>query len=134
MISLVGSTSSLSELWREGLLCDVTLSASDGSVYPCHRVVLASGSGYFRALFTGAGSAMLEGSCDKIILEALTGMELEAALNALYNLQIQVMRCHVASLVAGCVRLCLLQRDSLKGCPCQLTSPPLVKNHPSTKL
>ena len=99
MISLVGSNSSLSELWREGLLCDVTLSASiDGclAVFPCHRVVLASGSGYFRALFTGAGSAMLEGSCNKIMLEALTGMELEAALNALYNLQIKV-RCYVDS-------------------------------------
>ena len=68
----------------------MTLSTRDGRDFSCHKVVLASGSGYFRALFTGAGSVMREGSCNKIMLAALNAMELEGALHAIYDLEIKV--------------------------------------------
>ena len=34
--------------------CDVTLQTQDGTGFPCHRLVLAAASGYFRTLFEGA--------------------------------------------------------------------------------
>ena len=34
--------------------CDVTLEAQGGTGFPCHRLVLAAASGYFRTLFEGA--------------------------------------------------------------------------------
>lgn len=54
---------SLSHLWRSGQLCDVQLHSSDSDqLLPVHRVMLAACSGFFRALFCGAGQSMREGA------------------------------------------------------------------------
>jgi hypothetical protein len=53
---------SLSRLWRSQQLVDVHLQSADGDLHGAHRVVLASSSGFFRALLCGAGQSMKEGS------------------------------------------------------------------------
>ena len=95
MLDPSSSAANLSQLWRAGNLCDVTLRSKDGLVefpchFPCHRVVLAATSGYFRALFTGAGSAMLERASSTVTLMELSSMDLRAALEAMYELRAQV--------------------------------------------
>lgn len=53
----------LSQLWRSQQLCDVKLQPCDSDVVlPAHRIVLASSSGFFRAVFCGAGQVMKEGT------------------------------------------------------------------------
>jgi kelch-like protein 9/13 len=42
------------QLRLEGLLCDVTLMPGDtDDAFPVHRVMMASASDYFKAMFTG---------------------------------------------------------------------------------
>ena len=91
MLDPSSSAANLSQLWRAGNLCDVTLRSKDGLVeFPCHRAVLAAASGYFRALFTGAGAAMLERASSTVTLMELSSMDLRAALEATYELRAQV--------------------------------------------
>lgn len=47
-------------LWNQQELCDVRVTALDGTGIPCHSLILAAGSQYFRGLFTGGGRAMRE--------------------------------------------------------------------------
>ena len=80
----------MAELWRAGLLCDVVLHTGDGAMAPCHRVALASASGYFRALLTGAGACMAEGGCSTVQLRELSEDDMLAALCAVYDHEVKV--------------------------------------------
>ena len=42
----------MNELRKEGCFCDVTIESDDGRHFEGHRIVLASSSSYFRAMFT----------------------------------------------------------------------------------
>jgi hypothetical protein len=44
---------SIASLWRRRELCDVSVQAGGGSTFPAHRVILAAGSSFVRALLTG---------------------------------------------------------------------------------
>ncbi len=50
----------LASLFEDSALTDVTLKASCGATFPCHRVLLAASSQYFRAMFT---SGMFQLQC-----------------------------------------------------------------------
>ena len=40
------------ELWKQELLCDISLQTSDGPPQHAHKLVLAGSSPYFKAMFT----------------------------------------------------------------------------------
>ena len=53
---------------KDGVLCDVTIIV-DGKRFPAHKNVLASGSSYFFAMFTGS---MVESKSQEITLQSLS--------------------------------------------------------------
>ncbi len=73
----------LKQLWLDGQLCDCTVEG-----IPAHRVVLAANSGYFKALFTGAGTCMTQGQSSGQQAVQLHGVDREALpllLEAIYS-------------------------------------------------
>lgn len=80
----------MADMWRAGQLCDVVLRSYDGAQVPCHRLALAAGCGYFRALFTGAGMLMADGGSEAVELHELAGEDLQVALAAVYDQRVQV--------------------------------------------
>lgn len=122
--------SGLAVLWRQGALCDVRVSASDGGAVAAHRAVLAASSGYFRALFLGAGTAMREaggggGGSDGVLTVALqheSSAQLAAAVEAIYTGRLQVWG-EGAACSAGLLRdhVCMgaaLLRGNWRRCSC----------------
>ena len=88
-----GFSLSLREFWASGKLCDVLLRTCDGIELACHRVVLAASSGFFRALFLGAGACMSEGGRRIVDIRELTGPDLHAAIDAVYCQRLVVRVC-----------------------------------------
>ena len=101
-------TPSLQSLWKEGQLCDLTLVSSDSQTFEAHRIILAAASGYFRALFVGAGRHLRE-SFDRdrsaneqiIRLPAVSGDSLRSVLEIIYNKQISISDENVEDLLAA---------------------------------
>eukprot|EP00210_Caulerpa_lentillifera_P006410 g6123.t1 len=77
-------------LWKEEALCDVSLRSSDGYTVKCHKVILASVSPFFKALFTGAGSEMRESSQKLIELRGITSDGLHTITSAIYTNQLEL--------------------------------------------
>jgi hypothetical protein len=90
-------------LYKQQLLCDVPLQAVDGQQIGAHRIILAASSGFFRAMFCGAGQLMREGmqvphsiqccaySSTAVIPLPYTAQQLSFLLSTLYEHQIQVI-------------------------------------------
>ena len=70
--------SGLLELFKQELLCDVSITSGDGVEIPAHRVVLAASSQYFKALLTGPWSTALHGQ-RSLKLDQFTGDALRTA-------------------------------------------------------
>eukprot|EP00803_Ostreobium_quekettii_P007929 evm.model.scf_841EXC.7 EVM.evm.TU.scf_841EXC.7 scf_841EXC:48893-54188(+) len=60
LCDLLEEVSCLHDLWQRQQLCDVVLRTGDGGLVGAHKIVLASCSPFFRALFTGTGQSMRE--------------------------------------------------------------------------
>ena len=71
----------LEELRNQKLLCDVHLVA-EGAAFPAHRVVLAAGSPYFQAMFTGG---FKENQMSEITLNDTSSEGLKCVLDAIYT-------------------------------------------------
>ncbi|KAK9403030.1 kelch-like 9 [Crotalus adamanteus] len=71
----------LKQLYQSQQLCDVTLGV-EGKSFPCHRMLLASVSPYFRDLFT---SGSCESQNGEILLEDMTASTLHSLLDYLYT-------------------------------------------------
>lgn len=82
--------SCLESLWKDEALCDVELRSLDGFSLKSHRVILASVSPFFKALFTGAGSEMSESQQRMIELRGVTGIGLHTVISAIYTNHIEV--------------------------------------------
>ena len=76
----------MNELRRQGVLCDVTLVA-EGVRFPVHKLVVASCSPYFRAMFNGA---MSESHQDVVSLEAVQANALKQLVDYIYTGEIEV--------------------------------------------
>ena len=77
----MGMLKGLEEIWKTEKLCDVTL-VVDGDIFHVHRVVLASVSQYFMAMFTGG---ILESRKEVIELNGVTATGLKACLECVYS-------------------------------------------------
>lgn len=71
----------LSAFRKEGILCDVTIHV-DGKKFMAHKNVLASGSQYFKVMFTGG---MVEAGRGEVTLKSLTGDVFEQILQYFYE-------------------------------------------------
>ena len=72
--------------YRQSVLCDVILEA-EGVEIPAHRIVLASCSQYFSAMFT---SELSESRAEKIILQEVDGRALALLVDFVYTSEVQV--------------------------------------------
>lgn len=75
----------LLNLWEDEQLCDVQLRTANGALVPGHKMVLASASSFFLALFTGAGQEMAEAGSNVIDLPGIDEQELRLLLKCVYG-------------------------------------------------
>jgi hypothetical protein len=81
----------IASLWKRRELCDVVVLAGGGCQFPAHRVVLAAGSSFARALFTGAGTCMRESMATPVVqLQQFEPQWVHMMLEALYGEPIEV--------------------------------------------
>ncbi|XP_035530849.1 kelch-like protein 33 isoform X1 [Morone saxatilis] len=77
----------INELWERGVGCDVTIQAESGERYSAHRVVLAAGGDYFRALFCGG---LRECTEDIVCLRGVEAWVIESILGFIYTGQLSL--------------------------------------------
>ena len=76
----------MNELRKQNTLCDVTLVA-EGTEFPVHKLVVASCSPYFKAMFNGA---MSESNSDRVNLEGVQSDALRQLVEYIYTGEIEV--------------------------------------------
>ncbi|XP_036607808.1 kelch-like protein 9 isoform X3 [Trichosurus vulpecula] len=104
-------------LWQLGVLCDVTLEAG-GIHFPAHRVVLASASGYCRALFLGEA-----GPETVVRLQGIQPRGLENVLHFLYSGRLHLSPDNVKETAQAAE--VLLVRDAIRLC-CAFQGPTMA--------
>ena len=77
----------LAELWHKGLLTDVNIAVDSGKLFRAHRVVLAGGSEFFRALFT---SGCRDSARETVTVHEIGDDEMESILTFLYEAKLSV--------------------------------------------
>ncbi|XP_065225033.1 kelch repeat and BTB domain-containing protein 12-like isoform X2 [Planococcus citri] len=75
----------MNDLRLENVLCDVRLDVN-GTIMPCHRLVLAAASPYFRTMFNGN---FKESNSDTIVLKDIDTETVQEILNAIYTATIR---------------------------------------------
>uniref|UniRef100_A0A3Q2QIZ7 Kelch like family member 2 n=1 Tax=Fundulus heteroclitus TaxID=8078 RepID=A0A3Q2QIZ7_FUNHE len=115
----------MNELRSQSLLCDVTIVAEDVEI-AAHRVVLAAGSPYFHAMFTGE---MTESRAKRVRIKEMGGWTLGLLVDYIYTAEIQVTEDNVQ--VALLPAAGLLQLNEVKKACCEFLSSQL---HPSNCL
>lgn len=105
----------------QNILCDVTLTAGN-VVLSAHKVVLASCSLYFRAMFT---SKLTESTADKIDLRLLDGKALSSLVDFMYSSELSITEDNVQTLLTAAN---ILQMFEVKEACCDFLQSQL---HPS---
>lgn len=72
--------------FRDEVLCDIKLETDDGTVVCGHKVVLASSSPYFHAMFT----SFEESNKDHVVIRELDSTALILLVDFIYTAQIMV--------------------------------------------
>jgi len=85
----------MNELRKQNTLTDVTLVA-EGATFPVHKLVVASCSPYFKAMFNGA---MSESNQDRVNLEGVQSEALRQLVEYIYTGEIEVTEENVQSLL-----------------------------------
>lgn len=114
----------MNELRSQSLLCDVTIVAEDVEI-AAHRVVLAAGSPYFHAMFTGE---MAESRAKRVRIKEVDGWTVGLLVDYIYTAEIQVTEDNVQALLPAAG---LLQLTEVKKACCEFLSSQL---HPSNCL
>ncbi|XP_078595160.1 kelch-like protein 24 [Branchiostoma floridae x Branchiostoma japonicum] len=91
----------LPKMRSEGLLVDVTLCA-EGKEIPCHRLVLACNSEYFRVMFNGSHS---ESKKDKIEIRGVSAKVLQLLVDYAYAFEVDITDEDVRPLFEAAVML-----------------------------
>lgn len=68
------------------MLCDIKLETDDGTILYGHKVILASSSSYFRAMFT----SFKEGNEDHVFIKELDPTIVKNLVDFIYTSQIEV--------------------------------------------
>ncbi|TNN89641.1 Kelch-like protein 2 [Liparis tanakae] len=89
----------MNELRSQSLLCDVTIVAEDVEI-AAHRVVLAAGSPYFHAMFTGE---MAESRAKRVRIKEMDGWTLGLLVDYIYTAEIQVTEENVQLHPSNCL-------------------------------
>lgn len=87
----------LNDLRKSGSFCDVTLCV-DGIEFHCHRIVLASFSPYFKAMF---GVDMAESKQDKISINGVEHPMIDLLVNYAYTSKVTITKTNVQSLLSA---------------------------------
>ncbi|XP_051939830.1 kelch-like protein 2 [Hippocampus zosterae] len=114
----------MNEMRSQSLLCDVTIVAEDVEI-SAHRVVLAAGSPYFHAMFTGE---MAESRAKRVRIKEMDGWTLGLLVDYIYTAEIKVTEENVQALLPAAG---LLQLNEVKKSCCDFLSSQL---HPSNCL
>lgn len=94
----------MNEFRQAGTLCDVVLESSDGAKFRVHKLVLASSSSYFQAMFTGE---MLESTKDNIKLD-IDSHSLEVLIDFVYTNKVELKSLESAKAVLFCANMLLM--------------------------
>ncbi|KAM4714722.1 LOW QUALITY PROTEIN: kelch-like protein 33 [Anableps anableps] len=86
------SLAMIKDMWDKGLGCDIIIQADTGERYPAHRVVLAAGGDYFRALLCGG---LRESREDTVCLRGLSSWVIEAIVSFFYTGQLWLSWGHI---------------------------------------
>ncbi|XP_035231775.1 kelch-like protein 3 [Stegodyphus dumicola] len=89
--------SGLNELRKSKTFCDVSLCV-EGEEFPCHKVVLASFSSYFKAMFT---SEMAESQQKEIVLNGVEATTLKLLLDYAYSATVPINKQNVQALLSA---------------------------------
>ncbi|XP_052226159.1 kelch-like protein 3 isoform X3 [Dreissena polymorpha] len=92
---LASAFSSLNDMRRQNVMCDVVLVAGATEI-PCHKVVLCACSQYFYAMFTGK---MVEAKANRIDLKDIDPLALVLLIEFVYTSEIQVTEENVQTLL-----------------------------------
>ncbi|EDO31299.1 predicted protein, partial [Nematostella vectensis] len=103
---------SLNSLRQQEDLCDMVLVVG-GSTISAHKVVLASGSPYFRAMFTGG---MSESRQDTVTLQELDEKAMQNMIDFFYSGKIEISELNVQEVLPIA---CLLQVQSVQEACCE---------------
>ncbi|OCT96961.1 kelch-like protein 2 [Xenopus laevis] len=114
----------MNELRSQNLLCDVTIVAEDVEI-AAHKVVLASCSPYFHAMFTGE---MSESRAKRVRIKEVDGWTLKMLVDYVYTAEIKVTEENVQVLLPAAG---LLQLQDVKKTCCEFLESQL---HPSNCL
>lgn len=114
----------MNELRSQSVLCDVTIIAEDVEI-AAHRVVLAAGSPYFHAMFTGE---MTESRQKKVRIKEIDGWTLGMLIDYVYTAEIQVTEENVQVLLPAAG---LLQLQEVKKACCEFL---VTQLHPTNCL
>uniref|UniRef100_T2MIA6 Kelch-like protein 2 n=1 Tax=Hydra vulgaris TaxID=6087 RepID=T2MIA6_HYDVU len=109
-LHLTKSFDILYAMWKQNLLCDVTICVGNKSI-EAHRAILASSSPYFYAMFTGE---MSESKQNCIVLKEVDAYALELLIGYCYSGEVQVTEENVQALLPAASLLQLT--DVLAAC------------------
>ncbi|XP_047437135.1 kelch-like protein 33 isoform X2 [Mugil cephalus] len=77
----------IKDMWERGVGCDITIQAETGESYSAHRVVVAAGGDYFRALLCGG---LRESREDVVCLRGVPSWVIESILRFIYTGQLRL--------------------------------------------
>ncbi len=89
--------SGLHNLRDEGTFCDVTICV-DGEEFACHKIVLASFSSYFKAMFAGD---LAESKQNKVSINGVESDMIKQLINYAYTSEILITKENVQSLLSA---------------------------------
>ncbi|TFK13897.1 ribosomal protein L17-like [Platysternon megacephalum] len=94
----------LKELYQDQLLCDATIVA-EGKRFPCHRLLMAAVSLYFKGIFT---SSFKESQDGEVVLQDMASSIVQTILNYLYTGEISLTKESAQGLFVAASRLQVL--------------------------
>ncbi|XP_016659573.1 kelch-like protein 2 [Acyrthosiphon pisum] len=102
----------LQSLRKDEILCDIKLETDDGGVIFGHKVVFASASPYFHAMFTNFS----EKNQDLVVIKELDSSALHILIDFIYSGKIIITESHVQVLLLPAANL--LQLEEVKEACC----------------